>query len=296
MDLAQTHISPGRLASGVDTLEISHPLAGGRIALQGAQLLHWQPAGAAPVLWCTHREHTQRGRSVRGGVPICWPWFGPGGAGQGAHGFARGRDWTLHHASSDATGVHLQLRLRDDAQSRSLWDHAFELSLDLCLGATLDMALSTHNTGSTPMHLTQALHSYFSCGDIARTEVLGLEDTPYVDKVRGGAVQIQRGPVRFAGETDRVFDPCVGACHIDDHAQGRRIAVVRTGSRSAVVWNPGLEKATALGDMDPGEFRQMLCLEPANAGTDTVRLEPGAVHTLGMRVSVEPLNSLANTA
>lgn len=285
----QGHVCWGALSSGLPTLVISHPSAEATIALQGAQVLHWRPAGHAPVLWQTRRSHSQPGRSVRGGIPVCWPWFGPGVHGQGAHGFARSRDWSLTHIRADAEGVHLQLQLCDDAQTRQLWDHAFELVLDVDIGAELSLSLTTRNRGVAPLHLTQALHSYFACGDIGQTQVLGLDATPYADKVQAGRLEVQHGPVRFMRETDRVYVPTSADCLIEDPVLERRIRVAKSGSQSTVVWNPWLDKAATLGDMDADEYRQMLCVETSNAGDDAVLLAPEEQHALGLRISVAPM-------
>lgn len=285
----QGHARWGALSSGLPMLVIDHPTAEATVALQGAQVLHWQPAEHDPVLWQTRRLHSQPGRSVRGGIPICWPWFGPGTPGQGAHGFARSRDWSLTRISADTEGVHLQLQLRDDAQTRQVWANAFELVLDVDIGAVLSLSLTTRNRGDEPLRLTQALHSYFACGDIGLTQVLGLDATPYTDKVQAGRLEMQQGPVRFVGETDRVYGPTSAECLIEDPVLARRIRVAKSGSQSTVVWSPWLDKAATLGDMEATEYRQMLCVETANAGDDVVLLAPAEQHTLGLRISVEPM-------
>lgn len=283
------YVRRGQLPSGLATLDIDHPLAQAQVALQGGQVLHWQPNGHAPVLWQSSRAHAQIGRSVRGGIPICWPWFGPGAAGQAAHGFARTRNWQVQGVTASANGVQLRLALRDDASTRAIWNHAFDLDLVVHIGQTLELFLNTHNRSAAPMHITQALHSYFACADITQTQVLGLEATPYADKVHAARPDMQHGPVRFVGETDRVYGPTTADCLIEDPGLGRRLRVAKSGSRSTVVWNPWQDKAGALGDMAACEYRQMLCVETANAGDDAVQLAPGEHHTLGLRLSVAPM-------
>ena len=146
---------PGRLrfmeiAPGLPIIDIQTPLASARVALQGAQVLAWRPDGMPPVLWLSGAAVFQAGRAVRGGIPVCWPWFGDR-LGHSAHGFVRTRLWELRDTRLDATGqVHLSLGLQDDADTRAVWDHAFDLELQVTVGTTLCLTLATRNTGPKP--------------------------------------------------------------------------------------------------------------------------------------------------
>ncbi len=264
--------------------EIHTPLASARVALHGAQLLTWQPAGAAPVIWLSQAAIFTPGQPIRGGVPVCWPWFGVR-EGLPAHGFVRTRLWQVRAASLDASGqVVLRLGLQDNADTRALWNHAFDLELVLTVGSTLGMSLVSRNTGDQPFTLTDALHTYFCVTDIHQTAVLGLDDCDYLDKVQNFASGKQSGAVEFTGETDRIYIDTLADCVIQDRAQQRAIRVSKSGSRSTVVWNPWREKVFA--DMAAGEYQQMLCVETCNAGPDQVILAPGQSHTLTARISL----------
>lgn len=283
---------PGALQfvdSGADLpmAEIHTPHASARVALQGAQVLTWQPAGQKPVLWVSKASVYEPGKGVRGGVPVCWPWFGAR-AGLPAHGFVRTRMWQVRDASQDEAGqVVLRLGTADDAGTRALWDFAFDLELIVTVGQTLNMALVTRNTGTAPFTITDALHSYFCVGDIAHTTVQGLDGCAYLDKVQNFAQALQTGAVEFIGETDRIYLDTTADCLIDDKALGRRIRVAKQGSTSTVVWNPWSEREKALADMAAGEHREMLCVETCNAGPDQVTLAPGGTHSLVAMVSVD---------
>ncbi|HSO45586.1 MAG TPA: D-hexose-6-phosphate mutarotase, partial [Rhodoferax sp.] len=253
--------------------EIQTPLASARVALQGAHLLAWQPAGSAPVIWLSQAAVFAPGQPVRGGVPVCWPWFGAR-EGLPMHGFARTRPWQVRAASLDATGqVVLQLGLQDDADTRALWDFDFDLEMVVTVGATLSMALITRNTGNQPFTITDALHTYFCVADIQQTTVQGLDGCDYLDKVQNFARARQTGAVEFTGETDRIYVDTTADCVIEDRAQQRSIRVSKSGSSSTVVWNPWRDKVFA--DMAAGEYQQMLCVETCNAGPDQVTLAPG---------------------
>lgn len=273
---------------GLPVACIHTPQATARVALQGAQVLAWQPTGQAPVIWTSQAAVYQPGKPVRGGVPICWPWFGPL-TGKPAHGFVRARPWQVRAVTLLHDGqVRLDLGLCDTLDTRALWPHAFDLELAVTVGATLRMALTTHNTGDTPIRISQALHSYFAVGDIAQTRVQGLDGSRYLDKVQGEQERQQSGDVQCSAETDRVYFDTRADCLIHDTAQQRVIRVAKQGSASTVLWNPWSEKEKSFADMAAGEYRQMLCVETCNAGPDLIRLAAGQSHTLVAQVSVQP--------
>jgi glucose-6-phosphate 1-epimerase len=262
-------------------------LAQARVALQGAQVLAWQPTGQQPVIWLSPTAVFEAGKSVRGGIPVCWPWFGPR-AGAAAHGFARNTVWTLREVRTDAAGVcHITLGLSSSPATLALWPHPFDLTLTVSVGAALALALTTHNLGTQVMALTQALHTYFAVGELAQTRVLGLEGGRYLDKVRASALTLQDGAVVLQGEVDRVYIDTTADCVIDDAAQQRRIRIAKAGSTSTVVWNPGPERERTFADMLPGSYQHMLCVETTNAGPDEVSVAPGQSHTLRATYSLE---------
>ena len=273
--------------AGLPMIEITTPQARARIAVQGAQVLEWQPVGQPPVLWLSRAAVYQVGKGVRGGVPICWPWFGAGEPGKPAHGFVRTRMWQVREVGHNAQGVFVRLAIHDDSATRALWDHAFDLELLVTVGATLGMELITHNAGDTAFAITDALHTYFRIGDISRTEVLGLDKVAYLDKVTDSGRIAQAGAVSFAGETDRIYLDTQAECIIKDSQLNRRIHVAKSGSNTTVVWNPWIEKEKSFADMASGEYREMLCVETCNAATDIITLAPDQTHRLVAEVRME---------
>ena len=272
--------------AGLPVADIQTPHASARVALQGAQVLAWQPAGQQPVLWVSKATVYEPGKGVRGGVPVCWPWFGAR-EGLPAHGFVRTRLWTVRETAQDAAGqVVLRLGMVDDASTRALWGFAFDLELVVTVGQTLCMALVTRNTGTAAFTLTDALHTYFQVGDIAQTAVQGLDGCTYLDKLQDFAPARQTGALDFTGETDRIYVNTRADCLIEDKAWGRRIRVAKQGSASTVAWNPWSEREKAFADMAAGEHREMLCVETCNAGPDQVTLAPGQSHTLSAFISM----------
>ena len=290
IDVLNQHFSlPGALhfvngPGDLPVAEIHTTQASARVALQGAHLLSWQPAGTGPVIWVSKAAVFEPGKAVRGGVPVCWPWFGPRD-GLPMHGFARTRLWQMREASMDAAGqLFLRLGLQDNDDTRALWNHAFDLELVITLGATLNLKLISRNTGDQVFTITDALHTYFCVGDIQHTAVQGLDDCDYLDKVQNFARARQSGAVEFTGETDRIYVDTTADCVIVDPVQQRNIRINKTGSSSTVVWNPWREKTFA--DMAAGEYQQMLCVETCNAGPDQITLAPGQSHALTARIGV----------
>ncbi|WP_180125311.1 D-hexose-6-phosphate mutarotase [Rhodoferax sp. BLA1] len=272
---------------GLPVAEISTPLATASVALHGAHVLSWQPAGQAPVIWVSKAAIFELGKPVRGGVPLCWPWFGPL-ADKPMHGFVRTMVWQVRGAELDASGqLVLRLGISDDASTRALWDFAFDLELVVTVGSTLTIALTTRNTGAAPFSINQALHTYFATSDIHQTTVQGLAGGSYINKVQNFAVCQQEGDVVFTGETDRIYTDTTADSVIVDGVTGRTIRIAKQGSASTVVWNPWSEKEKNIVDMAAGEHRQMLCVETCNAGPDSISIPAGGVHTLAATISVE---------
>jgi D-hexose-6-phosphate mutarotase len=261
------------------------------IALQGAQVLTWAPAGQPAVVWLSPAAKFAAGKSLRGGAPVCWPWFGPhpDDPAKPGHGFARNVDWEVVAAERTAAGTRLVLGLTPGAAQQTLWPYQATLELAVTAGERLAMELTTRNTGTIPLSITQALHTYFHVGDIASARVEGLDGCEYIDKVEGGARRRQSGPVTIGGEVDRVYLGCPGDVAIVDDALRRCIRITKGGSHSCVVWNPWAEKGAKFGDMGEDGYRHMLCVETTNAGDDVVTIASGKSFTLATEYGVEAL-------
>jgi glucose-6-phosphate 1-epimerase len=249
------------------------------IALNGAQLLSWVPAGGREWLFLSRRSLLQEGETVRGGVPVMFPQFADRGA-LPKHGFVRSLPWELCSAGSGG----VSLELCDSEYTRSLWPHAFRAQLDVELDAqTLQVTLHVQNTGDEAFSFTTALHSYFRVADVRRTAVLGLERVRYLDKTLGMQEFAQQDPVvRVDGELDRVYRQVAGAVVLVDENAARRLRITAHGFDDVVTWNPWQELAEELPDMDPAEYADMLCIEAAQA-VDAVELEPGG-HWRGVQL------------
>ncbi len=266
--------------AGVPHARLTHAGSTASISLHGGHVLDYTPAGQSAVLWTSRAAVFRVGRALRGGIPVCWPWFGPhpSDAALPAHGFARTSIWRVTGSSVD-DATRLQLELDETLASPPNWPHSYRLQLDISLADTLQLALKTINTGTAPLPISAALHSYFAVEAITQVTVEGLDATPYLDQLTN-TTRMQSGPVHIAGEVDRIYFDTVAPCTIVDAVGERQITIARGGSNSVVVWNPWIDKAQRLSDFDDDEYRSMLCIEAANAASDTIVIAPGADHTL----------------
>ena len=271
------------IAEGFTVANVTTRHATARIALQGAHVMSYQPAGQPPLIWLSRLARFASGKSIRGGVPVCWPWFGAhaSDATLPGHGFARTVPWQLLDARQlPDYRLRLEFELLQSDVTRAQWPHSSTVKNIVTIGQELEVELATTNTGSAPFELGQALHTYFEIGDIRKTTISGLDGCEYLDKVDGGASKAQHGAVSFTQETDRIYLGTRGCCEIHDPVLNRRILVTSTGSRSTVVWNPWTEKADKMGDFGSEGWTGMVCVETANAATDVVTLAPGATHRM----------------
>jgi glucose-6-phosphate 1-epimerase len=276
--------------SALPRLDISTPRASARIYLHGAHVAAWQPLGAsAPVLWMSAQSHFRPDKPIRGGVPICFPWFGPHAQDPTApaHGFARLSPWTLCDAGEAADGtVTLTFQLESDNAS-PVWPHHFHADLRVSIGPVLRIDLDVHNLDEAAFTFEEALHTYFAVGNIEHVTVSGLEHAYYLDKVAGKSTRQCDAAIRFDRETDRVYTDTQASCVIHDPGLSRRITIAKQGSSSTVVWNPWIQKARTMADFGDDEWPGMLCIETANVGNAAVRLRPGDRHTMTAAISVE---------
>ncbi|MCU0492811.1 MAG: D-hexose-6-phosphate mutarotase [Chloroflexaceae bacterium] len=275
---------------GLPFAEIRNQHATASISLHGGHVARFQPQNHEPVLFVSEKAIYAAGTSLRGGIPVCWPWFAahPSDASKPFHGFVRTTLWQVAGSSSHRDGAtELRLALSHNDATLALWPHAFRLELVVRVGAQLAVELVAHNPGTTPFRYTAALHSYFVVGDVRQTQLLGLEGVTYIDKLDNEARKVQQGAVTIDGNVDRIYLNTSGDCVIDDPVLQRRIRIARAGSHSTVVWNPWEAKAREMGDFVTEEYLRMLCVETTNAAEDVVEVAPGSAASLRAVIGVE---------
>jgi len=259
---------------------VNHPKVRAAVTLQGAHLLTWQPSGEKPVLWLSSETAFKNGVAIRGGIPICWPWFGP--AGQPAHGFARNLPWTLTAHDEDESGVILTFTLEQSAESKKHWPHDFCLIARFKLGEVCEMELESHGE----YEYTAALHTYFNIGDITQIDVSGL-GSPYIDKVNPGTGE-QQGNLTFATRTDRIYTKPEPFSVITDKALQRVIEVHHHNNTDVVAWNPWSELSVSMADMPNDGYKTMVCVETAHV-TSPMKASANTPSRLSVTLRARPL-------
>ncbi|WP_422418274.1 D-hexose-6-phosphate mutarotase [Pseudomonas sp. GZD-222] len=271
------------------------------VAQQGAQILSYQRLGEPPLLWLSEQAIFKQGKSVRAGVPVCWPWFGNlkrnpsavqamyGAEEAPAHGLVRGRDWQLLGIEGSGDSVRVEFTLPDTQGDLPGWPHNVELTLTIVMAAQLSITLSSYNLDNVPVTISQALHSYFAVSDVREVQIEGVDGLSYIETLADWEQRTQQGVLGFAGETDRIYLQAPEQLSIVDPAWNRRIRLTSSGSRSAVIWNPWVGRAAELPDMADDGWQRMLCIETANVWDDVVTLAPGATHSLSLKIDSERL-------
>ncbi len=279
---------------GLPVVRVATAVATGEVYLHGAHVTAWTPAGSDPVIWMSGESRFTPGEAIRGGIPICFPWFGAGrepGLAPPPHGFARLAGWRLLGAEERDGEVTVTLRLTDadtaGVKAAAAWPHPFTATYAVTFGRELTVALTVENTGDAEISFEEALHTYLAVADVRTTAVQGLDGATYLDKAPGAGPDhvTQEGDVTFTEETDRVYASS-GTVVVVDGGSGRRIGIAKEGSANTVVWNPWVDKAAAMPDFGDDEWPAMVCVETANALDDAVVLAAGQRHTMTARYTV----------
>lgn len=283
--------------------EITAPLPGvadaaaghGRIFDHGAHVAAWQPTGSAhPVLWLSSTSAYTAGKAIRGGIPICFPWFGPGLTGdkKPAHGFVRAVAWRRAEVVDEGDTLRVSYTIDPELSGdQPEFPHQYRARLTAEFAADhLSVTLWAHNAGDQPFTIEEALHTYLAVSDVREVSVDGLDDAVYLDKnlPEPAFDQVQDGPLRLTGPTDRVYVHG-GAVTVSDPGYGRRIRLTTEGSADVVVWNPWEQAAAGMADVGPGEWTGMVCVEAANVFADAVTLLAGEDWAITQRIEVLPL-------
>lgn len=287
---------------------ISNKVARAEIFLQGAQVTAYQRHGETPILFLSKECQYQQGSPLRGGIPICWPWFGDINknpielqqqfsaefiASSAAHGFVRDSDWELTNidiVDDSLTAITLKYSVPKDNSFN--WPFAADLVYEVKVGEQLTASLTIKNTDKQPFLFSGALHTYFNVDNVDSVSVKGLDKTKYIDALKNWETFHQQGDITFDSECDRIYLLGKGEGNnktLDNHPiflqdQSRKITIENTGSQSLVVWNPWVEKAERLSQFADDDYKKMVCVETANAMGDVIHLEPNEEHRLSVAV------------
>lgn len=273
--------------SELQLLQIENAICTAMLSLQGAQVLSYTPQGQSDLLWLSPAAALSQGAAIRGGIPICLPWFGVNQQDlqKPKHGFARLTRWSLERATVDGGGVtHIVLAMDQFRDTpHELFPYPFVARLRLAFGSSLQLELQVQSHADTSMPLSWALHSYHPVKDLATVTISGLAGCEYLDNTEALSRFRQEGDPRFQGEFDRVYlDVGREQIIVTEPA----LSISAQHAPSAIVWNPGEKLAAAMPDLGIGRHREFICLERGAAFDNALQLEPGesmnAVVTIAM--------------
>ncbi|MDA3909482.1 MAG: D-hexose-6-phosphate mutarotase [Sulfurimonas sp.] len=262
----------------IDFIEVNNNSASAKIAFQGAHIFHYARKGEKPLLWLSEISDFEKGKAIRGGVPVCWPSFGMNNPDLPQHGFARTA--LFEHQSTkelDANTTEVILILKHSQETLSLWPYKFELELKVTVSDKLTIELTTTNLDDKTFKITQALHTYFSVSHISDAKIKGLDKKPYLDALTNEKL-VQSEDIIFEKEVDRVYQEVEAEILLSD--KDRTIHINNEGSSSVVVWNPWIEKAKRMSAMRDEAYNDFVCIESANAYEDFKLIDPRGTHTL----------------
>lgn len=278
----------GKGNGGMPRVQITSPLGEGEIYLHGAQVTSWKPAGSEEVLFLSTRSSFEEGQAIRGGIPICFPWFrGKGDDPKApAHGFARTKAWQLQSIVENGSGVTVSMFTGNDDRTERWWPGAFRLVHRATFGPELSLELVCTNTGDRLLRFEEALHTYNRVADVQKARVQGLDGVHFLDNTESNQEKTQHGDIEIASQTDNAYLNTATAVDLLDPGMHRRIGLRKTNSLTTVVWNPWREAAQRMRDLGDGEWAQFFCVEASNILDAAITLAPGEEHRMTAVLSV----------
>ena len=276
---------------GLPRVQITSAFGSGEMYLHGAQVMSWKPAGHAELLFMSTKSRWQEGQAIRGGIPICFPWFRAKGNDHQApaHGFVRTKTWQIESIVQNEGRVSVSMFTESDEQTRRWWPAVFRLVHRVTFGSELCLELVCVNTGTTPLRFEEALHTYNRVADVAQVRLHGLDVVRFLDNTDANREKTQIGDVAVASQTDSAYVQTANAVDLLDPKLCRRIRLTKDNSLTTVVWNPWREGAAGLRDLGDGEWKEFLCVEASNILDSSVNLDPGQEHKMTAVLSVAKL-------
>ncbi len=268
------------MENGFAYVEVSNAVSSAKIALQGAHIYEYTRKSADELLWLSPTSSFERGKAIRGGIPICWPRFGVEDKSMPAHGFTRTAMFSLVSIKElDTESTEVVLRLQESEESCLIWDYKFTLEVVFTISESLEVKMITTNTDTKPFLLTEALHIYLHVSHIDDVKVEGLQNRAYLDTL-DGKIKSESGTLLIDKECDRVYQDFKGELVLVD--KEKTLSLQTKGSESTVVWNPWIEKGSSMSGMQADAYKEFICLETANAFKNALRLQPKEVHSMSV--------------
>jgi len=275
--------------SGLPVIVVSNQFATAIISIYGAHVLSYQPKGERDILWMSEKSAFEEGKAIRGGIPICFPWFGPHPTDTllPQHGFARLSFWDVAETTTLNNGASkIKLQLHQTPATTELWPFDFSAGITVTIGAKLEVVLNVINTGDKTFTYSDALHSYLNVSDISNINIDGLRLSNYYDGFGTAEKQQDETLLVIAKEENRRYVHHTADCIVYDKGFSRKIRVAKTGSKVTVVWNPGAKTSKTIADIEDEGYKNFICVEAANSYDDVITLEPGKQFTLSTIIDI----------
>ncbi|BDS06696.1 D-hexose-6-phosphate mutarotase [Oceaniferula spumae] len=269
------------LATGYPVVRIQNAHAKASIALHGAHLIDYCQTDGKPLIYTSSAAVFREGKAIRGGIPICWPWFSAHPEKSPSHGYARISFWRLENVvcESNRTSLTFSLPAKNDT--------GLSARMEFVIGKTLQLTLTTTNDGESDLSFSEALHSYFTVTDSRKTHVLGLDGCSYIDTVGTESIGTQNGPLRFPDEIDQIYTTSEDVI-IEDLVTQQRVHLTKTNSKNTITWNPGIEKGSSMDDLANDEIHDFVCVEAGNVRDHSITIPPGESHSISLTISTNP--------
>ncbi|CAM4190478.1 D-hexose-6-phosphate mutarotase [Vibrio agarivorans] len=269
----------------IKIVRVQHEKASAAISLHGGHVMSFIPTGKPDLIWMSKEAKFDGKAALRGGIPVCWPWFGR--IATPAHGFARTTQWELVEHRENDNGVIVELALYPSEETHDIWPHMFDARLIVEVSDVLKVSLHVTNIDDQAWTFSGALHTYLNVGDILNTQTRGM-GLEYIDSLQNGKVCQGEDTLILSDTIDRVYTQPEAQIVVEDPALERNISVENQGHNSAVLWNPWAEGAKGMGDMNDDGYQTMLCVEStvhANSLEQGMTLQPGESHVLATIIS-----------
>jgi glucose-6-phosphate 1-epimerase len=278
-------------AAGLPKVRLTALQSIGEMHLHGAQVTSWRPVGAEEPIFLSRQARWEEGKAIRGGIPICFPWFRAKADNDRApaHGFVRTKIWMLESIEQTADGITVSMCTQSDPDTRRWWPADFRLLHRVTFGSELKLELTASNTGAKPFRFEQALHSYYRVGDVCKVRIRGLDGVAYLDNTDSNKKKKQKGDVVISSPTDNAYMNTQNSLQLLDPVLNRSIQITKQNSNTTVIWNPWADGARALSDLGDDEWQHMVCVEGSNILENAVELAPSADHKITVTMTVIPL-------
>ena len=274
---------------GLPRVRVRNSHAECSIYVYGAHVVSFTPRGKKDLLWLSPYSFFKEGFPIRGGIPICFPWFGKreGREDLPLHGFVRTRIWSIESAEDLADGrTTIVFSLESTDPPAEAWPYRFRLQLSMTVGEALEMALIIQNLEDVPLTCEDGFHTYFRVEDPGQCEVTGLNEVEYIDRIKGDVRAVQLGPARFKGEMVHAFMHVPPVLELVDFVEERRIRIEQQHMGSTLLWNPGSRAGAANPEIREA-WNQFVCVESANCLDCRLTIPARGLHRSLLRLSLK---------